>query len=308
VSRVIYTGAGGFERRPAGQPFTLSPRAQYIERAISCESTADRGIFHTRDESLSKSRYRRVHVIVGESLCSDIATWLKVGTTSLVIALIEAGVTFQDRVGLDEPVHALRAFAGDPDCRVTAEIANSRRRATAIGIQREYLAAAEARCRLSWMPPWTADVCREWRTMLDRLECRDPSLAVTLDWAMKRTLFVASPRGRAGAWTAGQLYELDTKFGRLGEPGIFASLDRRPGTLQHRLARTLSIDDALHSPPATGRARIRGDVIRRFSGTYDSRADWSSIECSGRVLDLSDPFIAQEHWSDDARPECHLEA
>lgn len=92
VSRIIYTGAGGFNPLAAGLEFTLSPRAAHLTNAVSSDSTGNRGIFHTKDESLCGPGYHRLHLLCGESLCSETASWLKLGATALVVAMIEAGV------------------------------------------------------------------------------------------------------------------------------------------------------------------------------------------------------------------------
>lgn len=93
LSRIVYTGAGGFNSRfRQGLQFTLSPRVWHLVRGVSEGSTEARGIFHTKDESLSAEGYHRLHILCGESVCSETAAWLKVGATALVVALIDAGL------------------------------------------------------------------------------------------------------------------------------------------------------------------------------------------------------------------------
>ena len=91
VSRVVVCGAGGFDSHSPGLDFLISPRVAHLQTVVSGESTSARGIFHTRDEPLCGKGFRRMHVLCGESLCGEAGTWLKVGTTALVVALIEAG-------------------------------------------------------------------------------------------------------------------------------------------------------------------------------------------------------------------------
>jgi pup-ligase protein len=320
VSRIVFTGAGGFDPFATAIDFTLSPRAGYFCRAISGESTSDRGIFHTRDKPLAGHGYHRVHIICGESLCSDVATWLKVGTTALVIALIDAGVRPGEPLELADAVAALRTVVADPACRAEVRLAQGGR-ATAIAIQRRYLAAALQHRRGSFMPPWTADVCAVWGDMLDRIERQDASIHTTLDWAIKRVLYARYAERQKISWSTLKdhsrealadldrpeaaamqrlrraLHELDTKFGRLGDDGIFSRLDRQPGVLAHRLPAARSVDDAVRHPPATGRANIRGRAIARLSGNPDCRADWDTLIDGGQSsLDLSDPFVSTEQW------------
>ena len=116
VSRLIYSGAGGFNNLSAGIELTLSPRVPHMTTEVSTESTHSRGIFHTKDEPLSGGAYHRLHLLCGESLCSQLATWLKIGTTALVVAMIEAGLQPGDAVALRAPVAAMQTFAGDPGC------------------------------------------------------------------------------------------------------------------------------------------------------------------------------------------------
>ena len=321
ASRVIFTGAGGFNPRSAGIEFTLSPRAVFFDRVLSGESTSARGIFHTKDEPLASGAYHRVHVIYGESLRSDLAAWLKVGTTALVIAMIDNGVTFAHDVELAS-TEALGAIAADPDGRIDVPLASGKR-TTALGLQRHYLAEASRYADASFMPRWAPAVIRAWSDVLNRIERRDGSLHTMLDWAIKQALCAGFVERRGIRWSSlrdrrkvdceppgdvrrlrAQLLELDTKFGRLGPAGVFSALDRRPGVLAHRLADDRPVEDAVECPPG-GRAHVRGTVIRRLAGRRDYVAAWNGIahDYADCTLDLSDPFGNEERWiTHDGRP------
>jgi hypothetical protein len=200
VSRIIYTGAGGFNSRCGhGIDFTLSPRVPHLEHTVSEQSTHSRGIFHTKDESLSGNGYHRLHILCGESVCSEHAAWLKVGATALVVALIDGGANPGDAVHLQSPLSAMQAFASDPTCTATAR-ASSGKDLTALAIQRHYLAMAEARLDTRCMPPWARAVCQLWRTTLDQLATAADSMATTLDWAIKLALFKRRAQQRGFAW------------------------------------------------------------------------------------------------------------
>lgn len=189
ASRIVYSGAGGFDNlRPRELRFTLSPRALHTVREISDNSTGGRGIFHTKHESLSQAGYHRLHVICGESLCSQLALWLKIGTTALVVALIDAGLQPGEGVRLPQPVTALQRFALDPSCRSTVVCADGVRR-SAIDIQRHYLEAVESNLGAGFLPPWAAAVCERWRAVLDRLDQGPEAVAAELDWAMKLAVY-----------------------------------------------------------------------------------------------------------------------
>ncbi|MGA7341192.1 MAG: proteasome accessory factor PafA2 family protein [Terracidiphilus sp.] len=186
VTRTIYAGAGGFDPFSAGLKFTLSPRAAHIERAVSSDSTSERGIYHTKNETLCAG-HNRLHVLCGESLCSHLAMFVKFGATCLVVAMAEAGLAPGNAVQLDSPAAALRAVADDPTLTKPLKVKDPSRRMTALEIQRHYLGIAEAHARDSFMPPWAPEVCKQWRGVLDLLEAG--AGAQTLDWQIKLALY-----------------------------------------------------------------------------------------------------------------------
>lgn len=201
VTRIVFTGAGGLDPQSPGVEFMLSPRAVYIEQEVSGESTSSRGIFHSKNETLCKEGYHRLHILCGESLCSETAMWLKTATTVLVVALIEGGAEPGSGVELSAPLDALRIVAGDATCRAALRLARGAT-ATALEIQRHYLEVAEAHCSAHFMPPWTETACVRWRAMLDRLEDAPASVSTTLDWAIKRVLFEQYAAKRGFTWQA----------------------------------------------------------------------------------------------------------
>lgn len=362
VSRVIYTGAGGFNPFSPGVEFVLSPRSLVIEHSTSADSTRGRGIFHTKDEALCNGGHRRLHIICGESLCSEIAMWLRTATTVLVVALVEGDVQPGAEMILDNPVGALRAIVGDPTCR--GRVAAGGTHVTPLEIQRHYLRLAEAHARAGFMPPWAETACHQWRVMLDRLEGAPGSVSTILDWAIKRTMFerVLARRGfdwaRVAAWTEvlvemwarfrddssieempqvehllapsdvlqgwmraasslvhakgltwdgvgafirlrQELFECDVRFSQLGGEGIFASLDRA-GVLTHHMPGVDNIEHAMENPPTIGRAKLRGEVIKRVLPNRAAFAgSWQSIvsHADHTALDLSNPFETEERWN-----------
>ncbi len=199
ASRVIYTGAGGFNSRASHLlQFTLSPRAWHLECDISLQSTRHRALFHTKDEPLA-SRSHRLHLLCGESNCSDTALWLKVGTTALIVALIDSGFRFGDGVALSSPVAALRHFASDPTCRATALTANGAA-ISALDIQQHYLECVEAQIAHGALPAWAPAVCRRWRSVLEQLRGAPQAVATSLDWGIKYALYVEHARRRGLSW------------------------------------------------------------------------------------------------------------
>ncbi len=199
ASRLVFTGAGGFRNVSPGIEFTLSPRVAHIEVAISPNSTGNRGIYHDKHEPLCGNGWDRLHILCGESLCSELATWLRVGTTALVVALCEAGRRPGAAVELRHPVAAMHAFASDPTCRAVAETHDGRE-VTAIDVQRAYLDAVEAHAGASFMPSWAGDVCRRWRIVLDDLAHDRLAASTSLDWAIKLHVYDEHIRRRGFTW------------------------------------------------------------------------------------------------------------
>lgn len=362
VSRVIYSGAGGFDPHSPGLHFVLSPRATHLHKSVSTKSTAERGIYHTKDESLTSGPYHRLHVIAGESVSSEIALWLTVGATALVVAMAEAGLHPGETVRLSNPIQALGVFVRDPTCHAVALTRNGKT-ASAIDIQRHYLQTAEDHLHDSFMPEWADDVCVEWRRVLDLLADAPQSVARTLDWGIKFPLYRdhAAKRGfspeAVSRWTfmadriaealrsrdlpalelnansvlsaespiasvvealtpnlrAGgldwndfeaflalrlELLEIDTKFGQVGDTGIFELIDKS-GILNHHVLGVDNIDEAIQYPPALGRAKLRGTCVTRFAhDTERYQCAWTRVvdQRRNRLLDLTDPFATRERW------------
>jgi proteasome accessory factor A len=219
VSRVIYAGGGGFDSRSPGLEFVLSPRAPHMRRETTQCSTGDRGILHDKNEPLAQQGSRRLHLLCGDSLCSHRASWLKLGTTALVVRLIEAGV----RPGLNLPLRhalgALRTFSSDKTCRKTVRLENNEE-VTAVDIQRRILRSVEK--RLFLMPEWAPAVVAAWHEVLDRLEDDPAGLDAILDWRIKHALYAAHSRQRGialGRWgvLSSIVRYLHSRFAELGE-------------------------------------------------------------------------------------------
>lgn len=362
VSRVVYTGAGGFNSLSPGLEFLVSPRAAHLTQVVSDHSTSNRGIVHTRDESLSAAGYRRQHLICGESLQSDLASWLRIGVTAVIVALIDAGVPCGDDVMLVAPLESLRVFARDATCRATSRMACGPP-LTALEIQRRYLDHARQRLDEPFMPSWTREVCDQWSAMLDRLQLGPEAVARSLDWAIKLAIYRSRARQRGVEWDAlpawnhvtatlervrqtakppagrlstrrvlaedgpfrekvheltpyiwdlglrwidldaflslrQELFEVDTRFGQVGAESLFRRLEAS-GALDHAMRGVDAIDYAIEHPPAEGRARVRGEVIRRVAPDAQRfRCAWSSLVdgITGARLNLIDPFTDYEIW------------
>jgi hypothetical protein len=324
ITRIIYTGAGGFDNRAPALRFVVSPRACHLERTISASSTCKRGVFHTRDEPLAAGRHRRLHVLAGESLWSETADYLRIGTTALLVAQIDAGRRPQTDLYLESPMEALATINADTSCAVTVKLRSSKS-LTAVAIQRRLLESVEADLGAKHLPSWAPLVCERWRDVLDGLEASPSSLAGVLDWPTKLAVLERQCTGEGLEWTfseepesdrprnastarpqlgsamavAARLLETDLRFTRLDDSGIFAALDRE-GALAHRIVSPDAIERAVHEPPCTGRARIRSAYVGRLASKSSAiSCNWDRIidHENKKMLDLGDPFQSEaEQW------------
>lgn len=188
ITRQIYAGSGKISCVSGGIGFELSQRAAFIEVAVSRETVGCRGILNTRDEHLSTEQYRRVHLILGDSLMSERGTFLKIGTTALLLRMMDVGVHLGDGFEFDDPVEVLHFVSRDPLCRRALRTTDGRS-VTATEVQRHYLTRAEDSIGKRGIPEWGELVVREWRSVLDQLEADPLSLRSCLDPYIKFDLY-----------------------------------------------------------------------------------------------------------------------
>jgi len=277
VSRQVICGSGRVGLGQAGdQPgFQLSQRADYIEVEVGLETTLKRGIINTRDEPHSDAdKYRRLHVILGDANLAEMATYLKVGTTALVLDLIEAGEDLTD-LQLARPVSAVHAISHDPTLRATVALADGRE-LTGLALQRLYYErAAKFVDREGIDDPRVRDILENWAMVLDLLE-RDPmECAHLLDWPAKLRL-LDGMRSREGlGWAAPKLHLMDLQYSDVRlDKGLYNRLVSR-GSM-HRLVSEQQILEAMTTPPSDTRAFFRGECLRRF-GADIAAASWDSV-------------------------------
>ncbi|QZY27664.1 depupylase/deamidase Dop [Nocardioides coralli] len=279
VSRQVVCGAGrvgiGQDGREHG--FQISQRADYFEVEVGLETTLKRPIINTRDEPhADPERYRRLHVILGDANLAEISTYLKVGTTALVLAMIEDG--FIDReLTVEGSVSALRAVSHDPTLRHHVTLTDGRK-LTAVQLQLEYLDLARkfVEDRLgSDADPQTLDVLERWESVLDRLE-RDPMECSTeLDWVAKLRL-LEHYRDRDGlGWEDAKLQLIDVQYSDVRpEKGLYHKLVDM-GRIE-RLLDGGSVERAMHDPPHDTRAYFRGRCLEKYA-EHVAAASWDSV-------------------------------
>jgi len=278
VTRQVVTGAGrvGLGQDGSEHGFQISQRADYFEVEVGLETTLKRPIINTRDEPhADPNKYRRLHVIIGDANLSETSTYLKIGTTSLVIAMVEARVLPGD-LAIERPVQELRAVSHDPTLRHLMRLKDGRRM-TAVQVQCAYLERAQAfvERRDGDTDDQTKDVLARWESVLTRLEsdpfeCRDE-----LDWVAKLAL-LESYRQRDGlGWEHPKLQLVDLQYADLREDkGLFHRLVRR-GHMR-RLVDDEEVAQAMTTPPGDTRAYFRGRCLAKFPSQV-AAASWDSV-------------------------------
>jgi proteasome accessory factor PafA2 len=279
VSRQIVAGAGKVGCEAAGTsskevPYQISQRADFFEEEVGLETTLKRPIVNTRDEPhCDAQKYRRLHVIIGDANLSEVSTYLKVGTTAIVLAMIEDEELGRE-VALAAPVQALRAVSYDLTLSKTLELANGAR-ITALELQWHYLDLAkkwaESRGLEAVGEDVGADVLRRWEHVLTALETDPMSLAGELDWVAKWQL-LEGYRDRHGLqWDDAKLKALDLQYHDIRPERSLAS---RVGL--ERLVGDDEAVSAMTNPPRTTRAWFRGTCLQRW-GPSVVAANWDSL-------------------------------
>ena len=298
ITRQIFAGAGkvGIEAESSvAQPgvFQISQRADFFKVLVSIDTMNKRPLVNTRDEPhADANRYRRFHVIVGDSNMSEWATALKVGTTALVLHLIERGEAPQ--IEIAQPINALKSISRDQDYDWIIELSDGRK-ISAIDVQRLYLQAAQ---KLSSDDSETLWLLREWETVLNDLE-RDPvSTRDRVDWAAKKFLLNAFREEEKLSWTDPWLQALDLEYHNINpEQGLFYDLVRQ-GSMRCMVSEE-EIETAIFLPPETTRAFFRGRSVARFNDAITS-IQWDEIvfENGGRSKRIALPEPANDERLD----------
>ena len=279
VTRQVVTGAGrvglGQDGRTAG--FQISQRADFFEVEVGLETTLKRPIVNTRDEPHADAdRYRRLHVIIGDANLAEISTYLKVGTTALVLAMIEANFLADD-LTIAQPVRELHLVSHDPSLRHTIQLADGRT-ITALDLQGEYLDRARKFVddrQGDDADEQTRDVLARWESVLTRLANDPMQLAGELDWVAKLRL-LNGYRDRDGLdWDSPRLQLVDLQYSDVRpEKGLYHRLVSR-GAITRLLADDV-VAAAVDEPPEDTRAYFRGECLRRY-GTAVAAASWDSV-------------------------------
>ncbi|MDQ3403650.1 MAG: Pup--protein ligase [Actinomycetota bacterium] len=295
VTRQLICGAGKVLQTPRGAVYCLSQRAEHIWEGVSSATTRSRPIINTRDEPHADAeRYRRLHVIVGDSNMAEPTTLLKVGTANLVLEMIEDGVQFRD-FSLDNPIRAIREISHDLTGTRLVRLAGGKE-ASALDIQREYYSKAVEHVARRSPDPLAQRVIDLWGKVLDAIEAQDLSrIDRDIDWAIKHRL-IERYRGKHDLeLSSPRIAQLDLAYHdiRRGR-GIFDLLQRKD--LVTRVTDDGEIEAAKDTPPQTTRAKLRGDFIAAAQQAgRDFTVDWVHLKLNDqaqRTVLCKDPFRA----------------
>jgi proteasome accessory factor A len=297
VSRQIYAGAGKVMQTARGAMFSLSQRAEHIWEGVSSATTRSRPIINTRDEPHADAeRYRRLHVIVGDSNMSEYATFLKVGTTSIMLRMLEEPNVVLRDMTLENPIRAIREISHDITCTRRVRLANGRE-ASALDIQSEYLNRALRFASTRGFSPLETKALEMWEHCLTAIE-KDPlTLDRECDWVIKHNLIEAYRDRHDLPLSHPRVALMDLQYHDVNrDRGLFYRMQARD--MVDRICTDAEIDVAVETPPQTTRAKLRGEFIRRAKERRrDYTVDWVHLKLNDqaqRTVLCKDPFKSKD--------------
>ena len=296
VSRQIYAGAGKVLQTPRGALYSIAQRAEHIWEGLSSATTRSRPIINSRDEPHADAeRYRRLHVIVGDSNMSEYATWLKLATADLVLRMIEAGTVMRE-LTLDNPIRAIREISHDMTCRRSVRLEGGRE-LSALQIQRAYLERVARFVQHSGSDPATDHVLAEWARVLDTLETDPLKLSRECDWVAKYHLVEDYRRRHDLPLSHPRVAMLDLQYHDVNRArGLYYLLERHAKV--DRIVDDAEVRTAMRTPPQTTRAKLRGEFIRQAKRKRrDFTVDWVHLKLNDqaqRTVLCKDPFRSED--------------
>jgi proteasome accessory factor A len=296
VTRQIYTGAGKVLRTNGEVHYCLSQRAQHIHYKLSCSTTSSRPIINTRDEPHADAeKYRRLHIIVGDSNMSEFTTYLKVGATALVLQVIEEG-GLPSSLQIEDPVRAIKEISRDAGMRRKIRLEGGKE-LTALEIQRQYWEWTHRHFERRGKDATVTDLLDRWEAVMDALETDPLRLRRHIDWVIKKSMVEAYMAERRCGWDDPRIALMDLQYHDVRQDrGLYYLLSQRGFVEQ--IASEEEIQRAISTPPQTTRAKIRGDFIRHANRKNKSYSvDWSYVRLRGyedRTIFCLDPFTSED--------------
>ncbi|MFG2891640.1 Pup--protein ligase [Streptomyces sp. NPDC048248] len=294
VTRQLLCGAGKVLQTPRGAVYCVSQRAEHIWEGVSSATTRSRPIINTRDEPHADAeRYRRLHVIVGDSNMSETTMLLKVGATDLVLRMIEAGTVMRD-LTLENPIRAIREVSHDITGQRKVRLASGRE-ASALEVQQEYYEKAVDFCERRGIRTGTVEQVLElWGRTLEAIRDEDlDRISTEIDWVMKHQLIERYRAKNNITMSHPRVAQIDLAYHDIHRRrGLYYLLERKGQAA--RICNDLKIFEGKSVPPQTTRARLRGDFIRRAQEQRrDFTVDWVHLKLNDqaqRTVLCKDPF------------------
>jgi len=301
VSRQIYAGAGKVLQTARGAMYCVSQRAEHIWEGVSSATTRSRPIINTRDEPHADAeRYRRLHVIVGDSNMSEYTSFLKVGAASLMLRMLEEPNVVVRDMTLENPIRAIREISHDITCRRRVRLANGRE-ASALEIQTEYLERALRFAEFHELDPLEKQALQMWEHCLTTIADDPLKLDREVDWVIKYKLLEAYRERHDLSLADPRVALIDLQYHDIHrQRSLFYRMQRRG--LVERVCDDQDIATAVEQPPQTTRARLRGEFIRRAKERRrDFTVDWVHLKLNDqaqRTVLCKDPFRSHDERVD----------
>jgi len=297
VSRQIYAGAGKVLQTARGSMYCVSQRAEHIWEGVSSATTRSRPIINTRDEPHADAeRYRRLHVIVGDSNMSEYTNYLKVGACSLMLRMLEEPQVVLRDMTLENPIRAIREISHDMTCRRRVRLANGRE-VSALDIQSEYLNRALRFAEHHELDAEEKMALDMWEHCLTAIEDDPLTLDKELDWVIKYKLIEAYRERHDLALSDARVSLVDLQYHDVNQKrGLFYRMQQKG--MVERIVTDTEIAEAVETPPQTTRARLRGEFIKRAKDRKrDYTVDWVHLKLNDqaqRTVLCKDPFKAHD--------------
>jgi proteasome accessory factor A len=276
ITRNIFCGSGkaGSENRAQPCDYQISQRADFFETEVALDTMVKRPIINTRDEPhADREKYRRFHVIIGDSNLCEVSTYLRVGVTAIVLGLVEDGA-IPKSLSVNDPVKVVKEVSRDLACKRQYSMERGGRM-TAVEIQKEYLENALRYFSSRSLDPIVKDVLVRWERVLAQL-AEDPfQLDREVDWVIKHKLIKSYMQRHNVDWHHPQVHMLDLQYHDVRpDKGLYYVLERR-GEVD-RIVDPEAIERAVRTPPSDTRAYFRGECIRRYPDEVFG-VNWDSI-------------------------------
>ncbi|MFM8267008.1 MAG: Pup--protein ligase [Ilumatobacteraceae bacterium] len=301
VSRQIFTGAGKVLQSARGPMFSIAQRAEHIWEGVSSATTRSRPIINTRDEPHADAeRYRRLHVIVGDSNMSEYTTFVKVGSAACMLRMMEDPAVVLRDLTLENPIRAIRDISHDMTCRRKVRLANGRE-LSALDILREYLDRALRYAEARGFPEFEQRALEMWEHCISTIENDPLKLDREVDWVIKYRLVEAFRERHGLSLGDPRVQLLDLQYHDIcRERSPFYKLQDRG--MVERMCLDSDIDAAVDVPPQTTRARLRGEFIKRAKERRrDYTVDWVHLKLNDqaqRTVLCKDPFRSRDERVD----------